>query len=46
VWDVETEGGKRYSLVLTAVGLLGTRQHAVKDLADLQRLLEQGPDDN
>jgi hypothetical protein len=44
VWDVETEAGKRYSLVLTAVGLLGTRQHAIKDLADLQRLLEQGPD--
>lgn len=45
-WNVETEGGKRYSMVITAVGLLGTRQHAVKDLADLRRLLDQGPDDN
>lgn len=45
VWDVETEGGKRYSMVLTAVSLLGTIQHAIKDLADLQRLVLQGPDD-
>jgi hypothetical protein len=45
VWDVETEGGKRYSMVLTAVSLLGERQHAIKDLADLRRLLDQGPDD-
>jgi hypothetical protein len=44
VWDFETEGGKRYSAVLTAVSLLGERQHAVKDLADVRRLLEQGPD--
>jgi hypothetical protein len=44
VWAVETEGGKRYSAVLTAVALLGERQHAVKDLADVRRLLEQGPD--
>lgn len=43
-WDVQTEGGKRYSMVITAVSLLGERQHAVKDLADLQRLLTQGPD--
>jgi hypothetical protein len=42
VWDVETEGGKRYSAVLTAVGLLGEVQHAVKDLADLRRLVETG----
>lgn len=46
VWDVTTEGGKRYSMVITAVGLLGTRQHAIKDLADLQRLITQGPDDD
>jgi hypothetical protein len=45
VWDITTEGGKRYSAVLTAVALLGTRQHAIKDLADLQRLLTEGPDD-
>lgn len=45
VWGVETEGGKRYSAVLTAVSLLGTRQHAIKDLADVRRLVEDGPDD-
>ena len=45
-WDVETEGGKRYSAVITGIGLLGTQQHAVKDLADLQRLLTQGPDND
>lgn len=44
-WDVETEGGKRYSAVLTAVSLLGERQHAIKNLADVQRLIEQGPDE-
>jgi hypothetical protein len=43
-WDVVTEGGRRYSMALTAVALLGTAQHAIKDLADLQRLLTQGPD--
>jgi hypothetical protein len=42
VWDVETEGGKRYTLVLTAVSLLGERQHAIKDLADVQRLITTG----
>lgn len=41
-WDVQTEGGKRYSAVLTAVGLLGERQHAIKDLADVQRLVTTG----
>lgn len=46
VWDVTTEGGKRYSAVVTSVSLLGTRQHAIKDLADLQRLVSQGPDDD
>lgn len=45
VWDVETEGGKRYSLVLTAVALLGERQHAIKDLADVQRLVTSGSTD-
>lgn len=45
VWDLETEGGKRYSAVLTAVALLGERQHAIKNLADVQRLIEQGPDE-
>jgi hypothetical protein len=42
VWNVETEGGKRYSAVLTAVSLLGERQHAIKDLADVQRLVSTG----
>lgn len=42
VWDVSTEGGKHYTLVLTAVSLLGERQHAVKDLADVQRLVTTG----
>jgi hypothetical protein len=46
LWDVQTEGGKRYSLVITAVGLLGEQQHAIKDLADLTRLLVQGPDNS
>jgi hypothetical protein len=45
VWDFETEGGKRYSAVLTAVSLLGERQHAISNLADVQRLLEYGPDE-
>ncbi len=44
-WDVETEGGKRYSAVLTAISLLGERQHAIKNLADVQRLIEHGPDE-
>lgn len=43
-WDVQTEGGHRYSVVLTAVALLGVVQHAIKNLADLQRLVEDGPD--
>jgi hypothetical protein len=44
VWDVQTEGGKRYSAVLTAVALLGVQQQAIKNLADLQRVVTQGPD--
>jgi len=44
-WDVQTEGGKRYSAVLTAVALLGAWQPAIADLEDLQRVLVQGPDD-
>jgi hypothetical protein len=42
-WDVETEGGKRYSMVITAVGLLGVQQQAVKNLADLRRILTEPP---
>jgi hypothetical protein len=37
VWDYETEGGRRYSAVLTDVALLGTRDQAVHDLADIVR---------
>lgn len=37
VWDYETEGGHRYSAVLTDVALLGTRMQAVSDLADIVR---------
>lgn len=44
VFDVTTEGGRRYSMVLTAVALLGSVQHAIKDLADVQRLITAGPD--
>lgn len=36
-WDYETEGGRRYSAVLTDVALLGTRMQAVSDLADIVR---------
>lgn len=39
-WDVETEGGRRYSVVLTAVSLLGAVEHAVKNLADVRRLID------
>lgn len=45
VWNVQTEGGKRYSMVLTAVALLGPFAPAVADLEDLQRLLTDGPDE-
>lgn len=44
VWDVETEGDRRYSMVITACSLLGERQHAIKNLADVRRLVEHGPD--
>lgn len=37
VWDYETEGGHRYTAVLTDVALLGTRMQAVSDLADIVR---------
>lgn len=44
VWDVTTEGDKRYSMVITAIALLGAHLPAVADLEDLQRLLAEGPD--
>jgi hypothetical protein len=40
---VETEGGKRYSMVLTAVALLGAALPACTSLEDLERFLLEGP---
>ena len=40
---VTTEGGKQYSAVITAVALLGPIEPAIKDLADLERFLVEGP---
>jgi Mu-like prophage I protein len=40
---VTTEGNKTYTAVITAVSLLGPVIPAVKDLADLERLLIEGP---
>lgn len=45
VFDVQTPGDRRYSMVLTAVALLGTALPAVQDLEDLQRVLVEGPAD-
>jgi hypothetical protein len=42
VFDIETNRGRRYSAVLTAVAV-GSWLPAVEDLDDLQRLLEEGP---
>ncbi len=42
---VKTEGDRSYSMVLTAVSLLGERQHAIKNLADVRRLIETGSTD-
>lgn len=41
--DVVTEGGKRYSMVIVAVSLLGPIEPAIKDLEDLERFLIEGP---
>lgn len=43
--DVKTNGGKTYSLVLTAVALLGIRLPAIADLDDLERLMTTGPEE-
>ena len=40
---VVTEGNKQYSAVITAVALLGPVEPAIKDLADLERFLIEGP---
>ncbi len=42
-WDIETEGGKHYSFVLTAVALLGEPLPAITCLEDLVRELTGGP---
>lgn len=41
--DVQTAGGRRYQMVLTAVALLGVHLPAVSDLEDLQALMADGP---
>jgi hypothetical protein len=41
-WDVETEGGKHYGFVLTAVALGGIWRPAISDLEDLRRYLVEG----
>jgi hypothetical protein len=38
-----TPGGKRYSMVITALALLGEEWPAIADLEDLQTVLEGGP---
>jgi|GEM_PF-1224858 len=42
--DVVTEGGKKYTMVVTAVSSLGARLPAVTDLDDLERFMVEGPD--
>lgn len=41
-WDVETQGGKKYSFVLTACALLGVQRPAVQDLEDLRLFMTEG----
>jgi hypothetical protein len=43
-FDVQTAGGKRYSMVVTAVSLLGVYIPAISDLEDLSTLIMDGPD--
>jgi hypothetical protein len=43
-FDVQTAGGKRYSMVVTAVSLLGVYLPAISDLEDLSTLIVSGPD--
>ena len=42
-FDVQTAGGKRYSMVVTAVSLLGVYLPAITDLEDLSTLIMDGP---
>lgn len=41
-WDVRTPGGKTYSLVITAVSLLGVARPAILNLEDLEGFLTSG----
>lgn len=41
--DVQTNGGRRYSMVVTAVSLLGVYAPAISDLEDLTALIMNGP---
>lgn len=43
---VLTEAGKSYSMVMTACSLLGEREHAIRNLADVRRLLDTGTTDS
>lgn len=42
-FDVQTAGGKRYQMVVTAVSLLGVYIPAISDLEDLSTLIMSGP---
>jgi len=42
-FDVQTAGGKRYSMCLTAVSFLGVELPAIGDLKDLSELIMDGP---
>lgn len=42
-FDVQTAGGKRYEMCLTAVSLLGVALPAISDLEDLSTLIMDGP---
>ena len=42
-FDVQTAGGKRYSMVVTAISFLGVYAPAISDLEDLSALIMNGP---
>jgi hypothetical protein len=44
VWNVTTEADRSYSMVITAVSFLGAYLPACKDLEDLVRFVNHGPD--
>jgi Mu-like prophage I protein len=43
-FDVTTEGGKHYTMVITGVASLGAYLPAVSDLEDLEQFMVSGPD--